>query len=454
MPQTVSACLIVDTSASMSSSGYVANTVIDSKAFIAHALAGDAIGVVNYDTNSANCYAPNGAMAVVDATMSQIASATSAISGLTFAGNCTNMGSGINAAYALMTPSGVSPKAAVLLSDGYQNCGTDPLSCPTTFPVFSCAMGPNSDQNKMQAIATRTNGLYYYMPYPVQMMQIYNAIRASQPRIQGVVNYRSQLNTNQTSALLQAQVSATSDYHQFGLVWDNTSYVYSSNPSPTGNQLSIQLYQPDGTPSSITPATIGSGYAVFDIPNPQVGNWNAYVQIPPNGGVVNFTNGVFEFVASSASIMDLKVDVPLVTRAGGPLAVEARMLDDDEPIAIDSIHAEVVSPTISVANALKKYADEIQGVQLPTSEPGHDDDRPERRLAALHSLHLPNFDLMPHRTTLAPMVAQESGVYRLELPDAQPGSHNVIVRASGYSEKSKTRVQRTRLVTVLVGGDA
>ena len=47
MTAAASACLIIDTSVSMTGYGYVANTVIDSKAFLTYALAGDAIAVVN-----------------------------------------------------------------------------------------------------------------------------------------------------------------------------------------------------------------------------------------------------------------------------------------------------------------------------------------------------------------------------------------------------------------------
>jgi hypothetical protein len=49
------------------------------------------------------------------------------------------------------------------------------------------------------------------------------------------------------------------------------------------------------------------------------------------------------------------------------------------------------------------------------------------------------------------MVAAEDGSHQLIVPETyQAGSYNVMVRATGYSQKSKTPVQRTKLVSILV----
>ncbi len=450
MPTPVSACVIIDTSASMSYSGYVTNTVIDSKAFLSYALPGDAIGAVNYDVNGNNCYAPSGALAVVDSTLAQVAAAATAVNSLSFLGNCTNIGGGIQSAYALLAASSVTPKAAVLLTDGNQNCGTDPLSVPPTFPIYACAMGPATNTALLQNIATRTNGLYYYMPYPINMMTIYNQIRASQPRAQGVVNYLSQLSPSQQTLLIPANIAAGSDTNQIGVVWDNTAYQYTSSNAPGANQISITLYQPDNSAFQGTPSVTGAGYVIFDVPNPMIGTWNAFVLYSGAPGGLNVTTGVFEFAASGAREFRLDVTPAGPVAEGGKLVVDARLMEEDEPIAIESMHAEVTSPTLSVANALDRHADELKSMSYVADEADHPDDRPETRLAALHRLWLPHHDLMPHRTIAMPMAAQEDGAWRVAADAAQAGSHNVIVRAVGYSERSKTRVQRTQLVTIPV----
>lgn len=450
MPATVSACLIVDTSASMSP--WVAQTVIDSKAFVSYALAGDAIAVVNYDTSARNCYAPNGRMVIVDSSLAQIAAATAAISTLTFNGSCTTIGGGMQQGNNLLDTSTVTPKASVLLTDGQQNCGTTPGQVAPTYPIYPCGMGSAVDEGQLRTIATRTNGLYYPVARPIDMMKIYNQIRGLQPRIQNVVNYLTSVSRSQQSLLVPATVSSTSELQQVGVVWNDTSYVYSNNSSPTGNQIYICLYQPSGDLWPRTPARVGSGYAIFDLPNPQVGTWNVYLLYAGSANPLNVTAGVFEFTPVGASEIRLAVDTPSNLQTGRPLHLNARLLhEDDEPVTIQSASAEVIAPALSIKNALAKYRDEIDAVRPVLDEPAHDQDTPLRRLALLHRLHLPVHDILPHRTMMAPMAAAEDGSHRLVVQNThQAGSYSVMVRAIGYSQKSKTPVQRTRLVVVPV----
>lgn len=449
MTVTVSACLIIDTSASMSP--WVANTLIDSKAFVSYALPGDAIGVVNYDVNANNCYAPNGQMAVVDATLSQIAAASQAISSLTFNGNCTNIGGGIQAGYNLLTASSVAPKATVLLTDGQQNCGTSPINVPPSFPVYACGMGSYVDAAQLQQVASRTNGLYYGVAYPVNMMQIYNQIRSSQPRIQSVLNYLTAMTPTQQSLLLPAAIS-TPDLQQVGVVWSDPSFVYSSNPSPTGNQLYIVLYQPDGQISPITPNRSGPGYVIFDVGNPMNGTWNVYVQYAGTSNSLSVTTGVFEFTPAGVSEALLTLETPEFVKVGSPLTLNAHLVHDDgEPITVTSMTARVMAPMISVKNALIKYADDLKALSPVLDEPAHEQDTPERRLALLHRLYLPTHDILPYRRFEAPLATTGDATRQLQLTDTQQsGSYNLVVHATGYSQKSGLAVQRTQLVSVPV----
>lgn len=450
MPATVSACLIVDTSASMSP--WVANTVIDSKAFVSYALAGDAMAVVNYDVNAADCYAPNGQMAVVDSSLSQIPAATAAISNLTFRGNCTNIGGGIVRANSLLTASAVAPKAAVLLTDGQQNCGTSPLSVPPTFPVYTCGMGSAVDAAQLQQVANRTNGVYYAVAYPINMMQIYNQIRSSQPRIQSVVNHLAAMSASQQSLLLPASIAASSDLQQVGVVWSDQSYVYTNNPQPTGNQVYIALYQPNGQLFPGGPTRIGAGYVIFDAPSPTPGMWNVYVQYAGSANALYVTAGVFEFTAASQSQVRLALETPPQMTAGAPLTLTARLLHEDgQPVPITSATVEAASPAISVKNALVKHADALKGLAPLLDEPAHDEDTPQRRLSQLHRLLLPAHDILPQRVRAAPLIAGADGAHHGVIADTdQGGAYNLLVRAHGYCERTKSQVQRTQLVTVLV----
>jgi hypothetical protein len=448
MPTPVSANVIIDTSASMSSYGYVANTVINSSAFLSYALAGDVISVASYDVNGRTTYPQT----TVDASLSQIVAATAAIRALSFNGSCTNItnsGGGVPAGLSLLAASSVSPKAAVLLSDGQQNCGSNPLT-QFDYPVFACAMGPASDRNFMQGIATTSHGVFYYAPYPFNMMQIYNQIRGLQPQIRTVVNYTAALSSSQSSMTLPITFSATSQVQQAGVVWSNASYVYSTNPSPTGNQLYVVLYQPNGQIYSGAPALIGSGYVIFNVPTPQPGTWYAYVAYAPSSSNLAVTAGVFEFPVNPSGGIRLEVGAPNEVRAGTPLSVNAKVFDDDEPIETESVTAEIVAPVLSIKNATEKYRDEIAAAK-PSEHANGADEREQTGLRALYTHRLPTHDILPHRTIGVVMAPAGDKSSKFVLNDThQGGTYNVIVRAAGYSGRSKTRFQRTELVSVPV----
>lgn len=446
MPSPVSAVAVIDTSGSMTASGYVAITVIDSKAFVNCALAGDKIGVVNYDVNG-NVAFP---FTVVDTNLSVDQQAAQAIQNLSFQGSCTNIGGGILSGRGMLDTAPYA-RGMVLLSDGYQNCGTAPLSVlPSGYPIFACAMGPNSDQNLMQQIASgTTNGQYYYAPYVVEMMQIYNQIRATNPLTQVVANNLNSVGT-QNYELVPATISQGNSQAQFVVTWTDTSFVYTSGP-PSGNKLSITLVNPNGTVLQNPPTVIGSGYVVYNLSNPMVGQWYVQVEYPGTISALPVTVGVFEFQSSSASPLQLEVNVPDTISAGEPLQCTAKVTDDGEPISKLSIHAEISQPKISLANALNLYSE-----QLALVEPAPDDvdggmPADLARLKALHMKYLPEKDILPTRVYASPLQLGRDNSYTMEVGDTkQAGSYNLHFRVTGYAEKSATPFQRSQLVSVLV----
>src|SRR5690606_21086954 len=100
----------------------------------------------------------------------------------------TFMGAGIQRGGAMLGAAG-SRRALVLLSDGYDNKGCDPgnaakpsaldaaAALPASLPIYSCAMGPASDQVLLAQLAENTDGRYYFMPTIDDLFEIYNYIR-------------------------------------------------------------------------------------------------------------------------------------------------------------------------------------------------------------------------------------------------------------------------------------
>ncbi|HEX8174134.1 MAG TPA: VWA domain-containing protein [Pyrinomonadaceae bacterium] len=446
MPNPINAVIVLDTSSSMTAYGYVAVTVIDSKAFVNCAKAGDKIGVVNYD-RSGNVAFP---FTLVDNELKADKNAAEAIQRLVFNGGHTNIGGGIVSGKGMLD-NAPNPRGMVLLTDGYQNYGTNPLTVlPTGYPIFACAMGPTSDQNLLRQIAAgTTGGRYYYAPYVVDMMQIYNQIRGLNPRTQIIANKLSNI-TPQNYELIPATVSRGNSEAQFVVTWTDASFVYTSG-IPTGNKLSITLVDPNGNVIQTAPTVIGSGYVVFDLPNPIAGQWYVQVEYPGTNQALPVTVGVFEFQSDADSSIALEVTVPDTINAGEPLPCIAKVTDDGDPVTGLSIHAEISQPVISLSNAVKLYSDQLGSVQPAAAD--EDDGMPDdlARLKALRMQQLPETDILPTRFYAAPLQMGNDNHYGTVVNEtAEAGSYNLHVRVTGHSSKSDTPFQRCQLVSVLV----
>ena len=442
----ISAALVLDTSASMTYSGYVDITKIDSKAFINCARPGDKIAVCNYDTNGHTPFA----IAEVSDSNSVITDAANTIQNLSFNGGSTNIASGLTQGIAELNPQTTS-RGLVLLSDGYNNAGPGPLTVPPPpYPIFACAMGPNSDQGLMQQIAARTtNGQYYYAPKVVDMMKIYNQIRALNPQTQAIANQLNNISVDYYE-LVPATVSQGNSEAQFVVAWTNTALTYTSgNPSSTA--LSITLVDPNYNTTSYTPSYIGSGYVVFNVPNPLVGTWHAQVLYGSGSASLPVTVGVFEFQHDPSQVIALHVDAPKTVETGAPFSLNAHVMHGNEKLSDVTIRVEITKPKLSLNNALQKYRSEYKQIKLTNKDAGN---MPEdvQKLALLHQSKLPEDDILPHSTTVQHLVKNpDTSIHSTEITDTkEAGSYNLHLTVKGTSHLNGSEFQRSHLLTVLV----
>jgi von Willebrand factor type A domain len=445
MPNAVNVVPIIDTSNSMTTNGYVAITVRAASAFVSYARPGDGLGVVNYDVGGNVTFG----FATVDQNLTQPAAAAAAIAGLRFTGGWTAIGSGLQTGEGMLN-SQATPKALVLLSDGYNNSGPDPLTVlPVGYPVYSCAMGPNADITLMQQIASRTSGLYYNAPYPSTMMFIFNQIRGIPASVQTVANRLDSIPV-QGYQMIPATISGSNSGSQFGVVWDNNNLSYTSGSNPTASQISITLVDPSGGINPIAPVRVGAGYVVFDIPNPVVGTWYVQVISGSNTVAVLVTSGAFEFPTNQQSAAALELSVPAVLKAGQPLNLTAKITEDGQTVAGVKMDAEVLRPLVSVSSALNLYRDQWKDITLTDQDDLTGTPPDIAKLAKLRRQLLPTHDLLAHRTH--PVALKEtSGSHTASLTDTlQAGSYTIRVVARGISPKTKTALQRTELATVCV----
>lgn len=441
----ISVALVLDTSYSMTSYNYVDITKIDSKAFINCTRQGDRIAVCNYDVNGATPYP---IQEVTDAN-SVIQDANNVIQNLSFNGNSTNIAAGLSQGKS-QVQNETNSKGIVLLSDGYNNSGPGPLTeLPLNYPVFSCAMGPNSDQNLMQTIASQTtNGQYYYAPKVVDMMKIYNQIRALNPLTQGVANNLTSI-TPDNYELVPATIAQGNSEAQFVVAWTDASLKYTSG-NPTSTDLSITLVDPNLSTTNHKPTYIGEGYVVFNVHKPLVGTWHAQVLYGSAGKNLPITVGAFEFQNDPSQVIALNLEIPSVISKGESFQVKAHVTHGNEKIQNITAFAEVTRPKISLENALKKYHSEYNHMEIP-------DDRkkgmPENvvKLQLLHQHKLPETDILSHITTVHHFSEKDEDSYLTTFTDThEAGSYNVHVKVKGTSHINGTPFERNQLVTILV----
>ena len=129
--------------------------------------------------------------------------ARTAIDSITFGGQ-TFMGPVITLGASMLAASTFS-KGMALFSDGYDNGTPSALTAveglPSGLPIYTCAMGPLSDQGLMEQIATATGGRYYFMPTIDDLFEIHNYISGSLTGDSLVANDSAMASSSRVEAL-------------------------------------------------------------------------------------------------------------------------------------------------------------------------------------------------------------------------------------------------------------
>jgi subtilisin family serine protease len=505
----VSVVPIIDRSGSMVASGYVDITKTSSKQFIDLMGVDDKIAVVSFGSTSKVEYPTGAGPALQTITGQPIRDAAmTEVDGIVFSG-CTYMGAGINEAKNLLNPA-TGSRAMVLLSDGYDNKGCDPTNSakpsaldaatglPANMPIYTCAMGPASDQALLEQIATMTSGRYYYMPTIDDLFEIYNYIRGQVTGDAIVANESAMASSSRVAAFVDALASEAT----FTVAWADTKLRFVSSDPKKPNQVAVRLRDPRGQlihpDCSYVRRTVGQGYVVFKLQEPAAGQW--FVEVT-TASKTHLTYTVGGFVRSPLHLhVSLK---PLQIIAGMPVNIAAQVFDGRSLITGFKASVQVARPTLGVANLMKKYKTQLKKVR-PIKLPRSDtlpsdigrllalrtkmlkDDKPDLfaqttspvtlrsttivDLQRLRFDHLIPFGVTPvgpeniidrevmptvTPTMPAPVVSLHSSIFPSVLTGSftntnQQGSYNVVVTVNGASPVSKTRFVRKELVSVLV----
>lgn len=496
----VSVVTVIDRSGSMQFFDYIDITRQTSRQFIDLLRVDDAVGVVSFGDSGVEEYPGSGTPEPITGPPTRDA-ATSAVDAITF-GGCTYMGAGIQVGGAMLGAAGTR-RALVLLSDGYDNKGCDEgnpakpsaldaaAALPADLPIYSCAMGPSSDQALLGQLAADTDGRYYFMPTIDDLFEIYNYIRGQVTGDGVIVNESSVASTSSVSGW----VDGCAESVLFTVAWHDPALRFVPRDPKGSHEITVRLRAPNGRWLSQSSAefvrSAGNGYVSFTLQEPQAGRWTVEVSTNRQQHTPYTVGG---FVRSA---LKLTVSAPVFAGLGQKIAVHAVVGDSKGSLTGVKVHAQVHQPA-PYADLLHRYADKLAGVKVPDVADGRPDKRqhamsrlvllrnqllsetgedilassvvgmpmsPGGRVAAggLGTLGLPG--LRPAdatRSSLTPgaMILDPRFVARPRTPGLAvgafsdtklPGSYQIAITASGISPTCRSRFVRKDLVSVVVG---
>ena len=366
----VSVVTVLDRSGSMQAFGYVDITRQTSRQFIDLMAVDDSIGVVSFGDSGDEEYPGTGATQQIVDQLTRDA-ATAAVDGVRF-GGCTFMGAGIQAAGSMLAASG-SRRAMVLLSDGYDNKGCDEANpskpwavdaaaaLPADLPIYSCAMGPASDQPLLAQLADNTGGRYYFMPTIDDLFEIYNYIRGQVTGDGVIVNESSTASVSRVTGWVDGCAQSA----LFTVAWHDSSLKYVSREPKGRNEIAVRLRSPSGRwlPQSATEfvRTVGGGYVSFSIQEPQPGLWTVEVSTARTQHTPYTVGG---FVRSPVG---LRVDAPKLVTVGQAIDLRARVTIGRGLLDGVKVRTRVSAPRASVDDYIRKYSRQISRIKIPSA---------------------------------------------------------------------------------------
>lgn len=363
----VSVVTVLDRSGSMQTLGYVDVTRQTSRQFVDLLSVDDSVGVVSFGDTGREEFPGTG----VPETITGQATRDDAIAsvGAIGFGGCTFMGAGIERGGAMLA-SASTRRALVLLSDGYDNKGCAPsdasrpsaldaaASLPASLPIYSCAMGPASDQTLLAQLAENTDGRYYFMPTIDDLFEIYNYIRGQVTGDGVIVNESSVASRSEVSGWVDGCAQSV----LFTVAWHAQGLHYVPREAQKSNEISVRLRTPGGRWLSFSSGefarTAGAGYVSFELQEPEAGRWAVEVSTNRRQHTPYTVGG---FVRSP---LRLDLQTPHFVGVGDPIGVRASVRDGQEVLSGVKMRTTVTPPP-PYKILLDTYAKQVRALRMP-----------------------------------------------------------------------------------------
>lgn len=359
--------LMLDRSASMTAA--IEQVKIDAKAFIRESRINDQFGINSFNQN-ANWVYPTGTspqIVTVTDVNDEPKKAEIEIDKI-YASGSTNIGDAISLGKQMLDYETPNIKALVLLSDGEKNVGPVPESVlGTEVPIFVAGLGPYLRKKYFdKMLALNSQSQYYHGDHASDMALIFNDIRALAPYTRLASN-KIGVYSGSDYQLVKAQITKDSGKTQFSVVWPDKRFTYTSG-YPNGFNICVNLVQPNGKRLKREPEIVGEGYCIFNMDDTQPGEWGILVEYAVGNIKISKEEkeeikgaiGAFQFETD----INLNFDLPNISEVGKPLGFKLDVLNGNNPIENLKVDVEIKHPTISLDNALVKYADDLKKVNV------------------------------------------------------------------------------------------
>jgi hypothetical protein len=366
----VNVATVLDRSGSMIFFDYVDITRICTRQAIDLMGVGDHVGLVSFG-DDARVEFPVPGTAVAEITGQPVKdTAMAAVTNVAF-GGCTAMGDGIASAAALLSAA-PTPRAIVLFSDGYDNKGCAPAgstrpsalqaaqALPADVRLFSCAMGPASDQALLESLAIETSGRYYFMPAIDELFEVYNYIRGQVSGTSIVVNQPGQASSSVVPAFIDAAARAAT----FTVAWADAGLRAVLGDPQKAHEVGVRLVDSKGRVvpkhAAFVRRHIADTFVVFRIEDPAPGRWHLQVQTLEQTHVA-YTAGVFV----DSPLRLVTATYPRRVKVGDVVQIGAVMLDGSTPFAPGRASLAISAPRLGLKQEIRRWRRDLNKIEPP-----------------------------------------------------------------------------------------
>lgn len=462
--------LCIDKSGSMNYYGYITSAKTDASTFVDLMISrnsyseADAVGVVSFNSSAYYTFdGGNEPPSVAILTNEKVKQAAKdAIATIKTSGS-TNIQTGLDHSNSLINADDSSRNPAIILiSDGHANDGIRPPKPPRAdLPIYTIALGPNSDTSTLKNLADETNGQYHLSPDVKELESIYIDIALETGTVSSVISndlLTFSQSQNAQSTNIQRSISAVQSQRVGGLVpetaeavtlvmsWTEENISYTSGTPTNNNQFTLDVYI-NGSLVPLDSIEVSDQYLNIPITKATAGVCIVDIQYLGES-VFEPTVGILDYTRIATSDTNVIVDVNRHVNVGETVNLSAYVEDANNQILPNVTFKGTISAPQKTGNSVTDS--EIR--KLLTSDAVANDEISENELNDIQNRLLEQgptpkdlyqFTAIQHEDS-----SKNNGSYTF-IPNI-PGIYVIRLQAECKDGPVETHFSKAKVVTVQV----